>query len=110
MLLGVLRAIRGTLRPGGKLIILQPNVRLVGGRFWDFVDHTLPLTERGMAEALETTGFRVLECRARFLPYTTKSRLPQAAWMVRLYLAIRPAQWLLGGQMLVVAERADGET
>jgi SAM-dependent methyltransferase len=108
MLLAVLDAVRRVLRPGGRLIVLQPNVRLVGGRFWDFVDHTLPLTERGMVEALETSGFRVVECRARFLPYTTKSRLPQAAWLVRVYLAFRPAQWLFGKQMLVVAEAAGG--
>ena len=105
-LLDVLGAVRTALRPGGRLVILQPNVRLVGGRFWDFFDHTLPLTERGMAEAVTLAGFRVTECRARFLPYTTKSRLPQASFLVRLYLAFPPAQWLLGKQMLVVAERA----
>ena len=58
-----------------------------------------------MTEALEIAGFQVVECRARFLPYTTKSRLPQWAFLVRLYLRLPPAQWLLGKQMLVVAER-----
>jgi SAM-dependent methyltransferase len=104
-LLKVLANVRTALRPGGRIIIMQPNVRLVGGAFWDFFDHTLPLTERGMTEALEVAGFRVVECRARFLPYTTKSRLPQWAFLVRLYLRFRPAQFLLGKQMLVVAER-----
>jgi SAM-dependent methyltransferase len=105
-LLAVLRAVRRTLRPSGRLVVLQPNIRLVGGRFWDFVDHTLPLTEKGMCEALVTCGFRIVECRARFLPYTLKSRLPRASWLLRLYLALRPAQWLFGKQMLVVAEAA----
>jgi len=104
-LLKVLAEVRTALRPGGRIIIMQPNVRLVGGAFWDFFDHTLPLSERGMTEALEVAGFRVVECRARFLPYTTKSRLPQWAFLVRLYLRFRPAQYLLGKQMLVVAER-----
>jgi len=104
-LLEVLAAVRTALRPGGRLLVLQPNVRLVGGRFWDFFDHTLPLTEKGMAEALTLAGMRVVECRARFLPYTTKSRLPQTPALVRLYLAFPPAQWLLGKQMLVVGER-----
>lgn len=104
-LLDVLGAVRTALRPGGRLVVLQPNVRLTGGRFWDFFDHTLPLTEKGMAEALALAGFRVTECRARFLPYTTKSRLPQASFLVRLYLTLPPVQWLLGKQMLVVAER-----
>jgi SAM-dependent methyltransferase len=106
-LLEVLAAVRSILRPGGRLIVVQPNVRLVGGAFWDFFDHTLPLTEKGMSEALTVAGYRVLEQRARFLPYTTKSRLPQLPFLVRLYLALPPAQWLLGKQMLVVAERPD---
>ena len=104
-LLKVLAEVRAALRPGGRIIIMQPNVRLLGGAFWDFFDHTLPLSERGMTEALEVAGFQVVECRARFLPYTTKSRLPQWAFLVRLYLRFRPAQYLLGKQMLVVAER-----
>jgi SAM-dependent methyltransferase len=104
-LLKVLANVRSALRPGGRIVIMQPNVRLVGGAFWDFFDHTLPLSERGMTEALGVAGFRVAECRARFLPYTTKSRLPQWAFLVRLYLRCRPAQFLLGKQMLVVAER-----
>jgi SAM-dependent methyltransferase len=104
-LLEVLATVRSLLRPGGRLIVLQPNVRLVGGTFWDFFDHTLPLTEKGMTEALTVAGYRVVETRARFLPYTTKSRLPQTSLLVRLYLALRPAQWLLGKQMLVVARR-----
>lgn len=104
-LLEVLALVRAALAPRGRLIIVQPNVRLTGGRFWDFFDHTLPLTELGMAEALALAGFRIVESRARFLPYTTKSRLPQLGFFVRLYLALRPAQWLLGKQMLIVAER-----
>ena len=104
-LLQVLSSVRTVLKPGGRLMIMQPNVRIVGGAFWDFFDHTLPLSERGMTEALDLCGYRVVECRARFLPYTTKSRLPQWAFLVRLYLRLRPVQYLLGKQMLVVAER-----
>jgi SAM-dependent methyltransferase len=104
-LLHVLEAIHQILRPGGRLIIMQPNVAALGGRFWDFVDHTLPLTEKGMAEALEVSRFEVLECRARFLPYTFKSRLPAWPWLVHCYLALPPAHWLFGKQMFLVARR-----
>lgn len=102
-LLRALAAVRQALRPSGRLVVLQPNVRLVGGAFWDFFDHTLPLSERGMTEALVVAGLEVVECRARFLPYTTKRRWPQWPALVRAYLAFPPAQWLLGRQMLVVA-------
>jgi SAM-dependent methyltransferase len=104
-LLQVLAAIRTVLRPGGKLMIMQPNVRLVGGKFWDFFDHTLPLTEKGMCEALGVAGFQIVECRARFLPYTTKSRLPQWPWLVRAYLSTGIGPLLFGKQMLVVAQK-----
>lgn len=104
-LLEVLAAVRVVLKPGGRLVVMLPNVRLVGGAFWDFFDHTLPLTEKGMEEAMSVAGLEVTESRAGFLPYTTKSRLPQWPVLVRLYLACRPAQWLLGKQMLVVARR-----
>jgi hypothetical protein len=60
-----------------------------------------------MGEALTVAGFRVVECRARFLPYTTKSRLPQWAPLVRLYLRLPVAQFLFGKQMFVVAERPE---
>ncbi|HEX8202490.1 MAG TPA: class I SAM-dependent methyltransferase [Isosphaeraceae bacterium] len=105
-LLRILAALRGVLQPGGRLIVLQPNIRAVGTTFWDFVDHTLPLTDKGMTEALEISGFEVIERRPRFLPYTTKSRLPQWPVLVRLYLALPPAQWLLGKQMFLVARTA----
>jgi len=47
-------------------------------------------------------GFRTERVIARFLPYTTKSRLPQNALLVRAYLAFPPARWLMGKQTLYV--------
>jgi hypothetical protein len=83
----------------------QPNIRYVGAAFWDFFDPTLPLTEKGMAEALGIAGFDVVEVRPRFLPYTTASRLPQWPWIVRTYLAVPALHRLFGKQMLIFARR-----
>jgi SAM-dependent methyltransferase len=105
VLLEILGAIHRVLKPGGRLIILQPNIRWVGVAFWDFIDHTLPLTEKGMTEALELSGFEVIECRSKFLPYTIKSRKTFSPTLARLYLALPPAQWLLGKQMFLVSRR-----
>ena len=93
------------LRPGGRIVILQPNIRLVGGAYWDFIDHHVALTERSLVEAAELAGLRTVEVRARFLPYSTKSRLPKHPALVRAYLAFPPAWRLLGEQTLYVGER-----
>jgi SAM-dependent methyltransferase len=100
-----LRVVAGLLRPGGRVIVLQPNVRLVGGRYWDFIDHHVALTERSLVEAAGLAGFRTDALVTRFLPYTTKSRLPQSPRLVRAYLRFRPAWLLLGKQTLYVGVR-----
>jgi SAM-dependent methyltransferase len=96
---------RRVLKSGGRLIVLQPNIRFVGGAYWDFLDHRVALTERSLAEAAGVTGFRVERMIPRLLPYTTKSRLPQHPLLVRAYLAFPPAWRLLGKQTLMVAVR-----
>lgn len=100
-----LRVVRDLLRPGGRAIVLQPNARLLGGAYWDFIDHKVALTERSLAEAAELAGLRTAKIIKRFPPYTTKSRLPKSPVLVRSYLACRPLWYLLGKQTLYVAER-----
>lgn len=93
------------LRPGGRVMVLQPNIRLVGPRYWDFIDHRVALTERSLLEAAELAGLGTVDLITRFLPYSTKGRLPTAPMLVRAYLAFPPAWWLLGKQTLYVGSR-----
>jgi SAM-dependent methyltransferase len=93
------------LRPGGRIICMGPNIRVVGGAYWDFFDHVIPLTERSMAEALELAGFEIESSLARFLPFTMVGRKPPPSALIRLYLRIRPAWRVLGAQFLVVATK-----
>jgi hypothetical protein len=86
----------------GRVLILQPNIRLVGGRYWDFIDHRVALTDASLLEAAELAGFERERLIVRFLPYTTKRRLPQSPWLVRWYLRIPIAWRLLAGQSLYV--------
>lgn len=102
-----LREAKKVLRTGGRLIVLQPNIRYVGAAYWDFLDHKVALTDRSLAEAATVAGFTVERLIPRFLPYTTKSRLPTHPALVRAYLAFPPAWRLLGGQALLVARNAD---
>ncbi len=100
-----LRVARELARPGGRIIVLQPNIRLVGPRYWDFIDHKVALTERSLLEAAELAGLRTVDLITRFLPYSTKGRLPSDPRLVHAYLAFRPAWWLMGRQTLYVGER-----
>jgi len=99
----VLVAVRRVLRSGGRLINMQPNVRYEPGRYWDFYDHVLPLSHLSAAEGFAKHGFTIERSIPRFLPFTTKSALPQHPLLVRAYLAFPPAWRLLGGQFLIVA-------
>jgi SAM-dependent methyltransferase len=102
----VLREAERVLRPGGTLILLGPNIRLIPGVYWDFFDHHVPLSERSLCEALSITGFDLLRVEPRFLPYTTRSALPQAPWLVVLYLKLRPlSSFFLGKQFLIIARK-----
>ncbi len=103
-----LRVAFALLKPGGRVMILQPNIRLVGGSYWDFIDHQTALTEKSLAEAARMAGFETKQVIARFLPYTTKSRLPQSPALVRAYLAFPPAWLFFGKQTLYVGEKPAG--
>ncbi len=100
-----LRVTFSLLKPGGRVLILQPNIRLIGGSYWDFIDHQTALTEKSLAEAAVMAGFETKKVITRFMPYTTKSRLPQHPLLVRAYLAFPPAWWLMGKQTLYLGEK-----
>lgn len=104
-LIDTLKEIHRILKPGGKLMVLQPNIRLVGSQYWDYVDHTLPLTEKSLYEAFHLTDFDLVYQKVRFLPYTANSRIPAAPWLIKAYLKIPLAQLLMGKQTFMVARK-----
>ena len=104
----MLREVHRVLKPAGQLIAMGPNLRCLPGRYWDFWDHLVPITHVALVEILELLGFRIVQCVPRFLPYTTCSRFPRSAWLVRLYLKLRPAWALVGRQFLIRAQKGGG--
>jgi SAM-dependent methyltransferase len=96
--------IRRVLRPGGRLILVQPNFRLRPREYFDDYTHRTIFSDRSLPDFLNASGFRASHVEPRFLPLTMKSRLSFGHALVPLYLRLpyRP----LAGQMLVVAERS----
>jgi SAM-dependent methyltransferase len=100
-----LRESKRILRKGGDILILQPNIRFLASNYWDFFDHHTPLSDRSLVEALGSLDMEVIENYPRFLPYTTKSRLPKGPFFVKLYLRT-PWIWpILGKQAFIVARK-----
>jgi SAM-dependent methyltransferase len=99
----VLAAVRAVLKPGGRFIVMGPNIRYAYREYWDFYDHYLPLSHLSLAEGLRIAGFRVVENIARFMPYTMNNNAPTADFLVKAYLAFPPAWRILGKQFLVTA-------
>jgi SAM-dependent methyltransferase len=94
-----------SLRKGGRIIALGPNVRFIGGAYWDFWDHHLPLTDIAISAALAVQGFTVEESIDRFLPYTMVNRRHFPSIFVSLYLRLPVAWKLFGKQFLVVGRK-----
>lgn len=94
------------LRKGGRLLVMQPDIKLVGNAYWDFFDHKVAITTTSLLEALTTIGFSIDFLRSPFMPYSTKVKwLPQWPPLLRLYLRIRPLQYFFGKQFFVCAKK-----
>lgn len=95
----LLQHLRHKLRPGGTLTLLQPNFRFAYREYFDDFTHVTVYSDRTLCDFLAANGFRVIECRPRFLPLTIKSRWPVSPHLIRLYLL---SPWkVMGKQMLV---------
>jgi SAM-dependent methyltransferase len=104
----VLAEIKRILKPGGRFVIMGPNIRYLAAQYWDFYDHYLPLSHLSLEEGLVQAGYEIVRIIPRFLPYTTRSALPQHPALITLYLKM-PLVWrILGKQFLVVARKPRG--
>lgn len=98
-----LREAHRCLKLNGRLIALGPNITYVGGAYWDFIDHHIPLTNHSLAEAFEQAGLHIDSSVAKFLPYTMSDGRKYPLFFVSLYLALPFAWKFFGKQFLVIA-------
>jgi ubiquinone/menaquinone biosynthesis C-methylase UbiE len=99
----ILEEANRVLRPGGRLIVVQPNFRLEPRRYYDDYTHKTAYTDNGFTDFLRSLGWKIVHSEPRFTPFSMKSRIPVAGWLIRLYLALpfRP----FAGQFLLIAEK-----
>jgi SAM-dependent methyltransferase len=100
----LLKEVFRVLRPGGRYIVIQPNIRYAYREYWDFYDHHTALSHLSCAEAFSLAGFRVEGVIDRFLPFTTMSKIPAHPVLLRLYLAL-PFTWKWFGKQFFLIGR-----
>lgn len=105
--LKVLNAANKILKDSGHIIILQPNIDLVKEKYWDFIDHKIPLNIVSLIEALNITGFVPKKVIKRFLPYSTKSYLPKDIFLLSLYLKLPEFLRPFSGQSFIYAQKVN---
>jgi SAM-dependent methyltransferase len=103
----VLKEVLRVLKPGGKFLIMGPNIRYAYKEYWDYYDHYLPLSHLSLVEGLMLAGYTPETVIDRFIPYTMNNSRPSADWLIRLYLSLRPAWKLIGKQFFVVARKPE---
>lgn len=91
------------IKPGGRIILVQPNYYYSYRQYWDDYTHKKAFSHVSICDFLKSKGFEIVRIEKRFLPLTMKSFFPKSYSLTRLFLAspIRP----FSGQMLVVARR-----
>ena len=96
--------IAGMLRPGGRVVLVQPNFRFAFRHYFDDYTHRSIFTDVSLAALLRSHRLDVELVQPRFLPYSIRgARGFVHPWLVRAYLRapVKP----LAGQMLVVARK-----
>ena len=93
------------MKPGGRICIMGPNFKYCANEYFDFADHTVILSEGGVAEHLYGAGFTVQDIYPKFLPLSFRGKLPVTDFLVRLYLYIPFAWKFMGKQFLVIAQK-----
>lgn len=93
------------LKPGGQVLILQPNIRFCAKDYWMFFDHITPIDDRALEEAFVALGFNLKKRILKFVPFTTQSRYPAKAALVKLYIRL-PILWrIFGKQSFLIFEK-----
>ena len=97
--------IRRALKPNGRLIAMGPNISVLNGRYWDFWDHHVALSDASLSELLEIQNFNIEYSLSKFLPYNMVRVKKRPLFLLSLYLKLPLVWFFLGKQFLIVARK-----
>lgn len=99
----IMSEIKRILKPGGRLLLMQPNYYYAYREYWDDYTHKKAFSHVSLSDFLKSYGLKPIEIQARFVPFSMKSKLPKSYWLTKLYLhsPIKP----MAKQMFVMAEK-----
>jgi SAM-dependent methyltransferase len=100
---GLLRELTRILKPGGKIILMQPNYYYSYREYWDDYTHVKAFSHVSLQDYLNSFGFKTIHLEKKFIPFSLKSRLPKSYFLTKLYLSfpVRP----FAKQMLIVVKK-----
>ena len=78
--------VKKALKPGGRLIAMGPNISVLKGKYWDFWDHHVALSDQSLCELLQIYDFTIEQSISKFLPYNMVRVKERPLFMVYLYL------------------------
>lgn len=100
-----LQRMHRALKKDGQIAIMGPNFKYTYRQYFDFADHTVILSELGVAEHLFGAGFHVKEIHPRFLPLSFRGKLPVNKFLAKIYLRLPLAWRFFGKQFLIIGRK-----
>jgi SAM-dependent methyltransferase len=97
--------VKKALKPGGRLIAMGPNISVLKGKYWDFWDHHVALSDQSLCELLQIHDFTIEQSYSKFMPYNMVRIKERPLFLVSLYLKF-PFLWkIFGKQFLIIAKK-----
>ena len=99
----ILERVAEVLKPGGRLVLIQPNHRLCAENYFDDPTHLTVFDDSNIGDWLARSGLQPVEVVPGLLTFSMNGRLPKSGILTRLYLM---SPWKpLAAQMYVAAEK-----
>ncbi|RLG13203.1 MAG: SAM-dependent methyltransferase [Candidatus Nanohalarchaeota archaeon] len=93
------------LKVGGILMVISPNFKYCYRNYFDDYTHKSIITGASINDLFESVGFRVVKNVPRFLPFSTKGKLPVNSFLIWLYL--RSAWKPFASQFFIIGKKCD---